>query len=209
MPHAEGETVWLPIDSKFPIEDYHRLVDASERAHAEDMLAAGKQLEASVRRSARDISEKYVKPPFTVEFGVMFLPTEGLYAEVVRRPGLVDAMLQEHRVMIAGPTNLFALLTTVQTMHRSVVLQRRSNEVWQILAGVKTEFGNYGKVLAMVKKKLQEASNTVDKVDVRKRAMERALREVESAAPGSRLLLEADDALFVDDDTLDGDSASL
>jgi DNA recombination protein RmuC len=201
MPRADGPELWLPIDSKFPIEDYQRLVDASERGHHDDVVAASKQLELAVRRSAKDIADKYVRPPFTVDFGVLFLPTEGLYAEVVRRPGLVDAMLHEHRVMIAGPTNLYALLTTVQATHRSVVLQKRSAEVWQLLSAVKTEFGRYGTVLAQVKKKLQEASNTVERVEVRKRAMERALKTVESVSPATAQALigeggdEADDLL--------------
>jgi DNA recombination protein RmuC len=203
MPRVDGPELWLPIDSKFPIEDYHRLVDAAERGNTDDLAQAAKQLELAVRRSAKDIAEKYVRPPHTVDFGVMFLPTEGLYAEVVRRPGLVDGILQDHRVMIAGPTNLYALLTTVQATHRSVVLQKRSAEVWSLLGAVKTEFQRYGTVLTQVKKKLQEASNTVDKVEVRKRAMERALRSVESA-PG----IEPSAFSDADDDDFDDNEVS-
>lgn len=191
MPRVDGPELWLPIDSKFPLEDYQRLVDAAERGHQDDLALASKQLELAVRRAAKDIGEKYVRPPFTVDFGVMFLPTEGLYAEVIRRPGLVDAVLHEHRVMIAGPTNLYALLTTVQATHRSVVLQKRSAEVWSLLGAVKSEFQSYGTVLAQVKKKLQEATNSVERVEVRKRAMERALKNVET---GSTMLIEDDGA---------------
>ncbi|MCC6811452.1 MAG: DNA recombination protein RmuC [Deltaproteobacteria bacterium] len=204
MPRADGPELWLPIDSKFPIEDYQRLVEASEDHDLEAIALASKQLENAVRRSAKEIAEKYIRPPHSLDFGVMFLPTEGLYAEVVRRPGLVDAVLQDHRVMIAGPTNLYALLTTVQATHRSVVLQKRSAEVWQLLAAVKTEFRSYGQVLAHVKKKLQEASNTVDKVEIRKRVMERALRAVESASPSeaAALLGAADEEIMEEADDL-------
>jgi DNA recombination protein RmuC len=176
--------VWLPIDAKFPLEDYTRLVDAHDRADPEAADAAARQLEARIRLSAREVSEKYLHPPRTTDFAILFLPTEGLYAEVVRRPGLVDALQRDSRVLVAGPTTLWALLSSLQMGFRTLAIQKRSGEVWAVLGAVKSEFGKFGDVIAKVQKKLQEASNQVDTVGVRTRAIQRRLRGVEQLSDG-------------------------
>jgi DNA recombination protein RmuC len=178
-----GEEVLLPIDAKFPLEDWQRLVEASERADAPGVEAAGKALEQRLLGCARDIHDKYVCPPHTTDFGLLFLPTEGLYAEVVRRPGLLEAVQRDWKVSVAGPTTLLALLTSLQMGFRTLAIQRRSAEVWQVLGAVKGEFATFGAVLEKVEKKLQEAQNQIHQVGVRRRAIERTLREVE--APGA------------------------
>lgn len=184
---ADG-VVWLPIDAKFPREDYERLLDAQERADAEAARAAGDALERRVREEAKRIRGKYIAAPHTTEFGVLFLPTEGLYAEVLRRPGLFEAMQRDHRITLAGPTTLLALLTSLQVGFRTVAIEKRSAEVWRILGAAKTEFGKFGDVLDNVKNKLDQASKQIDQTGVRTRAIERRLREVESlpseSAPG-------------------------
>ena len=172
--------VWLPIDAKFPREDYERLLDAQERADADAARAAGDALERRVREEARRIRTKYVAPPHSTEFAVLFLPTEGLYAEVLRRPGLLEAMQREHRITLAGPTTLLALLTSLQVGFRTVAIEQRSSEVWRILGAAKTEFGKFGDVLDNVKNKLDQASKQIDQTGVRTRAIERKLRGVES-----------------------------
>ena len=177
---ADGSAVWLPIDAKFPREDYERLLEAHERADAPAMEAAARAIEQRLRTEARSIREKYVAPPHTTDFAILFLPTEGLYAEALRRPGLMEALQREHRVMLAGPTTLLATLNSLQMGFRTLALEKRSAEVWEVLGAVKTEFGRFGEVLAKTKKKLQEASNTIDAAEVRTRAMERQLRGVES-----------------------------
>jgi DNA recombination protein RmuC len=174
-----GEPVWLPIDAKFPHEDYERLVDASERGDVEAAEAASKAVEMRIRASAKDICDKYVHPPHSTDFGVLFLPTEGLFSEIIRRPGLVDSLQRECRIVITGPTTLMALLNSLRMGFRTLAIQKRSSEVWQVLAAVKTEFGKYGEVLEKVQQKLHEASNTIEKVSVRKRAIDRKLRGVE------------------------------
>ena len=180
--------LWLPIDAKFPREDYERLLDAQERADMAGAELAGKAIEARLKSEARSISEKYVQAPHTTDFAILFVPTEGLYAEALRRPGLVEALQREHKVMLAGPTTLLATLNSLQMGFRTLALERRSAEVWQVLGAVKTEFGKFGDVLAKTKKKLDEASNSINQAEVRTRAMERQLRGVEampsSAAPG-------------------------
>jgi DNA recombination protein RmuC len=184
------EVVWLPIDAKFPQEDYQQLVEAQERGDAAAVEAAAKRLEVRIRGCARDICEKYLNPPATTDFAIMFLPTEGLYAEVIRRAGLVDQIQRECRVVVAGPTTLAALLNSLQMGFRTLAIQQRSSEVWSVLGAVKTEFGRFGGVLEKVKKKLQEASNVVDSVQVRTRAMDRQLRAVEALpAPDAEVLL--------------------
>lgn len=172
--------VWLPIDAKFPREDYERLLDAQERADADAARAAGDALERRVREEAKRIRTKYVAPPHSTEFAVLFLPTEGLYAEVLRRPGLFEAMQREHRITLAGPTTLLALLTSLQVGFRTVAIEKRSSEVWRILGAAKTEFGKFGDVLDNVKNKLDQASKQIDQTGVRTRAIERKLRDVES-----------------------------
>jgi DNA recombination protein RmuC len=171
--------VWLPIDAKFPQEDYQRLLDAQEAA---DRALAHKcvlNLESRIKSEAKLINEKYLDPPHTTDFGIMFLPVEGLYAEVLRRPGLCDSLQREYRIVPTGPTTLAALLNSLQMGFRTLAIAKRSSEVWDLLGGVKTEFGKFGDALAKTKKKLQEASNTIDKAEVRTRVIERKLRRVQ------------------------------
>jgi DNA recombination protein RmuC len=191
LPGSEpGSTVWLPIDAKFPQEDYLRLVEASERGDAAEVEVCSKQLEQRVAACARDIREKYVAPPMTTDFGVMYLPTESLYAEVLRRPGLVETLQRDWRVTVAGPTTLAAFLNSLRMGFRTLAIQQRSSEVWDLLSAVKTEFAKYAEILDKVKKKLQEASNTVDRGLTRTRAIARKLKDVEAlpAAEAAALL---------------------
>lgn len=179
-----SDAVWLPIDAKFPLDHYQRLIDASEAGDRVAVEAAGKELEKQILSSAKDISDKYVHPPSTTDFGVLFLPTEGLYAEVVRRPGLVDRVQRERRVVVAGPSTFAALLNSLQMGFRTLAIQERSSEVWQLLGAVKTEFGKFGDTLDGVNKKLAQASKTMDDAARRSRAIERKLRDVEEV-PGT------------------------
>jgi DNA recombination protein RmuC len=174
-----GEPVWLPIDAKFPFEDYQRLMYASERGDGEAVDRASRQLEATLRLTAKDLSEKYLAPPRTTDFGILFLPSEGLYAEAMRYVGLADSIQREHRVVLAGPSTLAALLSALQMGFRTLAIERRSSEVWETLGSVKIEFGKYAGVLAKVKKKLGEAQNTIDNAETRTRAIQRRLRDVE------------------------------
>ena len=176
----EGAPIWLPIDAKFPNEDYERLLDAQQRADALAAEVAGKALENRIRLEARSIAEKYVEPPHTTDFAILFLPTEGLYAEVLRRPGLMEALQREHRVTLAGPTTLLAMLNSLQMGFRTLALERRSSEVWQVLGAVKTEFGKFGDVLSRVKEQTQTVLNTLDRAQTRSNVMNRALRQVEA-----------------------------
>jgi DNA recombination protein RmuC len=180
--------VWLPIDSKFPQEDYQRLLDAQEAADKEQSEKSIKSLEGRIKAEAKYIKEKYIDPPYTTDFGIMFLPVEGLYAEVLRQPGLCDILQREYRIVVTGPTTLAALLNSLQMGFRTLAIEKRSSEVWELLGVVKTEFGKFGDVLAKTKKKLKEASNTIGQAEVRTRAIERKLRKVEevplSDSPG-------------------------
>jgi DNA recombination protein RmuC len=176
---AHDQPVWLPIDAKFPREDYERLLDAQERADAAGAEIAAKSLENRIRDEARTIREKYIAPPHTTDFGLLFLPTEGLYAEVLRRPGLTDLLQREYRVTVSGPTTLTALLNSLQMGFRTLAIEQRSSEVWQLLGAVKTEFGKFGEILARTKEQLDKASNTIGAAEVRTRAIERKLRGVE------------------------------
>jgi len=180
LPGKGDGPVWLPIDAKFPREDYERLLDAQERADKADAEAASKALELRLRDEARTIQTKYIAAPHTSDFGILFLPTEGLYAEALRRPGLVEALQREHRVMLAGPTTLLALLNSLHMGFRTLALEQRSTEVWKVLGAVKTEFTKFGDVLAKTRKKLDEASNTIGSAEVRTRAMARQLKTVEA-----------------------------
>ena len=175
----DGAPVWLPLDAKFPREDYERLIDAQERADRDEAEAAAAALELRIRNEAKSIAAKYLSPPHTTDFAVLFVPTEGLYAELLRRPGLVD-VLQRHRVTLAGPTTLLAMLNSLQMGFRTLALERRSSEVWKVLGAVKTEFDKFGGVLAKTKKKLDEAVRTIDDAEVRTRQMGRALKTVEA-----------------------------
>jgi DNA recombination protein RmuC len=173
------EVVWLPIDAKFPIEDYQRLVDAQEISDLAASEQAGKMLSATIKNCAKTICEKYLNPPATTDFGIMFLPTEGLYAEVIRRTWLVESLQRECRVIVAGPTTLAALLNSLQMGFRTLAIQKRSSEVWKLLGAVKTEFGKFGTTLDGVKKKLDQAANTMDDAAKRSRSIERKLRNVQ------------------------------
>jgi DNA recombination protein RmuC len=176
----DGTPLWLPIDAKFPNEDYERLLDAQGRADVVGAEAAGKALEMRIRLEAKSMVEKYVEPPYTTDFAILFLPTEGLYAEVLRRPGLMESLQRDHRVTLAGPTTLLAMLSSLQMGFRTLALEKRSSEVWQVLGAVKTEFGKFGDVLAKVKSQTQTVLNTLDNAETRSRAMGRALKKVEA-----------------------------
>ena len=191
---SDDAVVWLPIDAKFPREDYERLLDAQEAANADDARTAGDALERRVRDEAKRIRGKYVSAPHTTEFAVLFLPTEGLYAEVLRRPGLFEAMQREQRITIAGPTTLLALLTSLQVGFRTVAIEQRSAEVWRILEKAKTEFGKFGDVLDNVKSKLDLASKQIEQTGVRTRAIERSLRDIETLPGETPASLEAPSA---------------
>jgi len=190
-----GPPLWLPIDAKFPKEQYERLVEAADNADAEGVVRAGAELERAVRNEAKTICEKYVSPPQTTDFAILFLPTEGLYAEVMRRPGLADDLQRALRVTIAGPSTLTALLNSLQMGFRTLALEKRSSEVWQVLGAVKTEFGKFGDVLAATKVTLERAAKNIENAEVRSRQMARKLKSVE-ALPGeaAQLMLGADAA---------------
>jgi DNA recombination protein RmuC len=184
------DVVWLPLDAKCPQGDYDRLLDAREKGHAEAAEVAGRNLEAAIKVAARTISEKYVNPPKTTDFAIMFLPTEGLFAEIVRRPGLVETLQRDYRVVLAGPTTLVALLNSLQMGFRTLAIQKRSSEVWAILGTVKAEFGKFGDILTGVRKRLQQASDTIDNAVTKTRTIERKLRGVqELPRPNAERLL--------------------
>lgn len=176
----DGAPCWLPIDAKFPNEDYERLLDAQQRADSDGVELAARGLEQRIRLEAKSMADKYLEPPNTTDFAILFLPTEGLYAEVLRRPGLMEALQRDHRVTLAGPTTLMAMLNSLQMGFRTLALEKRSSEVWQVLGAVKTEFGKFGDVLARVKNQTQTVLNTLDAAEVRSRAMGRALKGVEA-----------------------------
>jgi DNA recombination protein RmuC len=178
---SHGEPVWLPIDAKFPVEDYQRLMYETERGDVESIERASRQLETTLRISAKNLAERHLAPPRTTDFGILFLSTEGLYAEAMRRPGLADSIQREHRVVLAGPSTVAALLSALQMGFRTLAIERRSSEVWETLGAVKTEFGRYADVLVKVKKKLGEAQNTIDSAETRTRAIQRRLRDVEDS----------------------------
>ncbi|MGC7405220.1 DNA recombination protein RmuC [Pandoraea pneumonica] len=188
LPGQSGDSstpVWLPIDAKFPREDYERLLDAQERADPAAVEEASKALETRIRLEAKTIAEKYLAPPHTTDFALLFLPTEGLYAEVLRRPGLSDLLQREYRVTVAGPTTLTALLNSLQMGFRTLAIERRSSEVWQVLGAVKTEFTKFGDVLARTKSQLETVTRSIDQAEVRTRQMARKLKTVE-ALPGEQ-----------------------
>jgi DNA recombination protein RmuC len=185
-----GAPVWLPIDAKFPTEDFQRLLAAQDQANAAAVEEAMKSLETQFKTSAKAICQKYINPPHTTDFALMFLPTEGLYAEAIRRVGLVEQVQRDCRVVFAGPTTLAALLNSLQMGFRTLAIQKRSSEVWNLLAGVKTEFGKFGESLAAVKDKLDQAAKHVDHVAVRSRAITKKLRDVEGLPSNPQPLLK-------------------
>ncbi len=175
-----GNQVWLPIDAKFPIEDYQKLLDAQERADGPAVEEAGKALEARLKQEAKTIREKYVEPPYTTDFAMLYLPIEGLYAEALRRPGLAELLQRDFRVSLAGPTTLTAMLNSLQMGFRTLAIEKRSSEVWSVLGAVKTEFGKFGEALANTKKKLEQATNSIGAAEVRTRQISRKLKSVEA-----------------------------
>ena len=186
---GNGAAVWLPIDAKFPMEDYQRLITAQESGDSVLTDGAMKDLETQLKKSAKDICAKYINPPKTTDFALMFLPTEGLYAEAIRRIGLVEQVQRDCRVVFAGPTTLAALLNSLQMGFRTLAIQKRSSEVWNLLAGVKTEFAKFGDSLSKVKDKLDQAASDMDKVAVRSRAITKKLRDVEELPSNPQPLL--------------------
>ncbi|PYL16726.1 MAG: DNA recombination protein RmuC, partial [Verrucomicrobia bacterium] len=185
-----GAPVWLPIDAKFPTEDYQRLLAAQDKGDVVAIDDAMKSLETQLKKSAKDICQKYINPPRTTDFALMFLPTEGLYAEAIRRVGLVEQVQRDCRVIFAGPTTLAALLNSLQMGFRTLAIQKRSSEVWNLLAAVKTEFGKFGEALSAVKDKLDQAARHVDTVAVRSRAITKKLRDVEELPSNPQPLLK-------------------
>ena len=181
---VDGTQVWLPIDSKFPAEDYDRLIAAQDRADAAAVEESARALETRIRLEAKTIRDKYIEPPHTTDFALLFLPTEGLYAEVLRRPGLADALQRDFRVVVAGPTTLTAILNSLQMGFRTLAIEQRSGEIQLLLGAVKTEFGKFGEVLANTKKQLETVTNSIGKAEVRTRAIERKLRDVEALPAG-------------------------
>ena len=206
----KDETVWLPIDAKFPVEDYQRLIEAQERADVEGVEQVGKHLENRVKACAWDICNKYLNPPKTTDFGILFLPIEGLFAEVIRRTGLTEFIQRECRVVIAGPTTLWSILSSLQMGFRTLAIQKRSSEVWNLLGAVKTEWTKYGDVLDAVQKKLHQASDTIEKAKVRSRAVGRKLKDVQELPVGEATALLPtnvleDDEEAGEDDSVEGD----
>ena len=177
---GDGAVVWLPIDAKFPIEDYQRLLDAQDRADPVAMEEAARAIEVRLKNEARSIHEKYVSPPHTTDFAMLYLPVEGLYAEALRRPGLAESLQRDWRISLAGPTTLAAMLNSLQMGFRTLAIEQRSAEVWAVLGAVKTEFGKFGEALAHTKKKLDEASNSIAKAETRTRQLTRKLKDVEA-----------------------------
>ena len=203
-----GEEVWLPIDAKFPIEDYLRMTEAQENGEGDKMQEASRALEARLKSAAKDVTTKYIHPPQTTDFGILYLPVEGLYAEIVRRPDLISFLQREYRIIVAGPSTFAALLNSLQIGFRTMAIQKRTSEVWQILSTVKTEFGKFGSVLEGVKKKLEQATNTMDDALKRSRVLQRKLHHVQE---GEMTLTEEEDKkelLFVPTDSEEAPPAS-
>jgi DNA recombination protein RmuC len=200
--HEDRERmVWLPLDAKFPQEDYLRLVEAQEVGDAVAAADASRQLDRAVREMAKTIRDKYLDPPNTTDFGVMFLPTEGLFAEVLRRPGLFEALQRDFKVVVTGPTTLAALLNSLQMGFRTLAIEKRSSEVWNLLGAVRTEFSKFGLVLEKTRKKLQEAGNQIDQAAIRSRVIERKLRDVQGLPQGEAEALLESESWGADDST--------
>ena len=198
----DGVPVWLPIDAKFPREDYERLLDAHDRVDALAAEVAAKALEARIRTEAKSIADNYLAPPHTTDFAILFLPIESLYAEVLRRPGLMDSLQRDYRVTLAGPTTLLAMLNSLHMGFRTLALEQQASQVWKVLGAVKTEFERYGDWVARIREQVQKASDTLDKADTRTKQMRRALKVVEALPEGeTQALLPA-----ADDGTEDGDA---
>ncbi len=181
LPGKDADPVWLPVDAKFPMETYQRLAAAAERGDADGVETSARELEVVVRTCAKTFSAKYLAPPRTTDFGILFLATEGLYAEALRRPGLAESLQSDFRVVLAGPTTFAALLNSLQMGFRTLAIQQRSSEVWKLLGDVKSQFGKYSQVLATIRKHLDQATQTVDKAEIRTRVIEKRLKDVETS----------------------------
>jgi DNA recombination protein RmuC len=188
----EGKPVWLPIDAKFPVEDYQRLTDAQDRADLQEIESAAKALEARIKAEAKTIREKYIEPPYTTDFAILFLPTEGLYAEVLRRQGLLELLQNDFRVTVAGPSTFSAMLNSLQMGFKTLSIEKRSSQIWSTLGQVKTEFSKFGEAIEATKKRLDAASKQFEAVDIRTRKINRALSNVEAVSSNSSTLLSFD-----------------
>lgn len=188
----EGKPVWLPIDAKFPVEDYQRLIDAQDRADLQEIESAAKALEARIKAEAKTIREKYIEPPYTTDFAILFLPTEGLYAEVLRRQGLLELLQNDFRVTVAGPSTFSAMLNSLQMGFKTLSIEKRSSQIWSTLGQVKTEFSKFGEAIEATKKRLDAASKQFEAVDIRTRKINRALSNVEAVSSNSSTLLSFD-----------------
>ena len=188
----EGKPVWLPIDAKFPVEDYQRLTDAQDRADLQEIESAAKALETRIKAEAKTIREKYIEPPYTTDFAILFLPTEGLYAEVLRRQGLLELLQNDFRVTVAGPSTFSAMLNSLQMGFKTLSIEKRSSQIWSTLGQVKTEFSKFGEALEATKKRLDAASKQFEAVDIRTRKINRALSNVEAVSSNSSTLLSFD-----------------
>jgi len=200
--NSNNQSLLLPIDSKFPNEDYQRLIEAYDsisEVNPKEVEAISKQFENSVKKNAKDIRDKYINPPLTTDFAIMFVPTEGLYAEILRRTGLFEILQRDFKVTVVGPTNLVAFLSSLQMGFKTLAIEKRSSEVWEVLGAVKTEFGSFGSILEKTKKKLEEATNVIDKAGIRSRAIERKLRTVQELPQEHRIEL-LDEPADIDDD---------
>lgn len=196
----DGSILWLPIDSKFPLEDYERLIDAQEAGRIDAIDELGKALESRVKFEARSLRDKYLEPPYTTDFGLLFLPIEGLYAEIIRRPGLSDLLQRDYRVTVTGPSTLTAILNSLQMGFRTLAIEQRSSEVWKTLGAVKTEFHKFGAVLEKTRKKLDEARSSIDQAETRTRQISRKLGKVEELPLGESAALLGDLAALPDDE---------
>jgi DNA recombination protein RmuC len=200
---GDDSPMWLPIDSKFPLEDYQSLLDASDRSDVAGIDEAGRRLEARVKQSAKEISSKYLNPPVTTDFAIMFLPNEGLYAEILRRPGLADCLQRNHRIVVAGPTTLWGILTSFQMGFRTLAIERRSSEVWALLGAVKTEFAKFAAVLDGIQKNLHRAATKIDEARKGTRTIQRKLSDVqelpstEAAALLERVVIDVEQGEFL------------
>jgi DNA recombination protein RmuC len=188
----EGKPVWLPIDAKFPVEDYQRLTDAQDRADLQEIESAAKALETRIKAEAKTIREKYIEPPYTTDFAILFLPTEGLYAEVLRRQGLLELLQNDFRVTVAGPSTFSAMLNSLQMGFKTLSIEKRSSQIWSTLGQVKTEFSKFGEAIEATKKRLDAASKQFEAVDIRTRKINRALSNVEAVSSNSLTLLAID-----------------
>ena len=194
----DGAEVWLPIDAKFPREDYERLLDAQDRADPLAAEASAKAMESRIRQEAKSIAESYLAPPHTTDFAILFLPVEGLYAEVLRRPGLMDSLQRDYRVTLAGPTTLLAILNSLHMGFRTLALEKQASEVWKVLGAVKTEFDRYGEWVAKVREQVQKAADTLDRADTRSKQMRRVLKGVEALPEAEALARLPLDSLDTD-----------